>query len=367
MRRLSQILAGLTVCVLASISHQALAHGPQKKFIDVEVLPGNRVAVTVAVDRHSVEKAMLPWKHTELPDGMLEALRDDYLTGSLGLRTPGGACKSEGYSKISEHTRDDRPFVTAERVYACDDQRPIHLTDDSVHDATHGVMVSVKEQGRSSTQFLSDGVVGMDLVTPSWLAVAGEFLWAGSMHLATGYDHILFLLSLLLGIVALPENRDLHKAFRMAAIVITSFTIGHSLTLISAALGLIPFSSGVVESLIAASIVYVALTNVLMPRQVTMHRWLGLGFGLVHGLGFSSALAETGLPAQGRVLALLSFNVGIEVAQLVVAAIAMIPILWILRHPRGQKLAVVGGSLAIAGVAMIWLVQRVIGVAAAMH
>ncbi|MCA9624482.1 MAG: HupE/UreJ family protein, partial [Myxococcales bacterium] len=115
-------------------------------------------------------------------------------------------------------------------------------------------------------------------------------------------------------------------------------------------------------AIIAASIVAVASLNVLRPEASVGRPAIALGFGLVHGFGFSSVLAEVGLPQGERAAALFSFNLGIELAQLAVVAIAIVPLAWLASHEKLYRAAVMrGGSLAIAGVASVWVVQRALG------
>jgi hypothetical protein len=142
--------------------------------------------------------------------------------------------------------------------------------------------------------------------------------------------------------------------------IVTGFTLGHSITLILAALGVVTLPSRFVESAIAASIVYVAAENFFGdPRQ----RWpLAFAFGLVHGLGFASVLRPM-LPRAHLVGPLLEFNIGVELGQLTIVA-AVLPLLYLAarRPERYRRLAIQGGSLAIGLAATLWLVERVLDV-----
>jgi hypothetical protein len=149
--------------------------------------------------------------------------------------------------------------------------------------------------------------------------------------------------------------------------LVTAFTAGHSISLCASALGWISLPSGPVEIAIAGSVVIAAALN-LAPRSVETWRGLttvrplvALGFGVLHGFGFASVLGDVGLPASERVIALLSFNAGIELAQIALVALAL-PILAAcasLLHARGRERAVaLSGSLAIAAIALVWVVER---------
>jgi len=150
----------------------------------------------------------------------------------------------------------------------------------------------------------------------------GEFFRLGVTHILTGYDHLLFLGALLLGC----------RRLKVMLLVITGFTVAHSLTLALAALDVVGIPSRIVEPLIAASIVFVAADN-LRGVEDNRFRWLlTCGFGLVHGFAFAATLRETALAARGVELAapLLAFNLGVEAGQLAVAAV-LVPLLFALR------------------------------------
>jgi hydrogenase/urease accessory protein HupE len=185
---------------------------------------------------------------------------------------------------------------------------------------------------------------------PIKTAVAG-FLKMGINHILTGYDHLLFLFGLLV------VSSRLGSALK----IITCFTVAHSITLALATLSPVPAPSRYVEPLIAASIVYIGLEN-LLRRGEPKGRWLlTFGFGLVHGCGFASALRELGVGANGLGVAvpLVSFNLGVELGQLCIAALVL-PFLWKLRrNPGFVRQCVPACSVLIALLGGFWFVQRV--------
>ena len=157
---------------------------------------------------------------------------------------------------------------------------------------------------------------------------ARDYLVLGIEHIFTGYDHIAFLF----GLLAVCGAHGLRRGARRILGVVTAFTLAHSVTLISSALGFITLPSRLVEPAIALSIVYVGVENLVQPEP--RHRWLlTFGFGLIHGFGFASVLKEIGLPSKGVWLSLLSFNVGVEIGQLAVVA-AVLPLLSMIARPR---------------------------------
>ncbi len=178
-----------------------------------------------------------------------------------------------------------------------------------------------------------------------------QFLGLGIFHILSGYDHLLFLVGLLL-----PGFR-----FRTALAIITSFTLAHSLTLSLATLDLVRVPSNWVEPLIALSIVYVGVENIARPNPE--RRWLlTFGFGLVHGLGFATVLRGLGIGAGGGgvLVPLLSFNLGVEVGQIAIAALVL-PLIWKLgQYPRLARRAVAVGSVLVALAGGYWLLQRTV-------
>ncbi|HEY2927719.1 HupE/UreJ family protein [Piscinibacter sp.] len=193
-----------------------------------------------------------------------------------------------------------------------------------------------------------------------FLAYGREGVW----HIWIGYDHILFLLSLLLPAVLLwdPAGWRATQRFREGFVdvfkIVTSFTVAHSITLSLATLGVVSLPSRWVESAIALSVALAALNNVF--PLVHGRRWtVAFGFGLIHGFGFASVLLDLGLPQGALLLALVGFNLGVEAGQLVIVS-AFLPLAFGLRHTwLYQKLVLLGGSLLIALVAATWLAERV--------
>lgn len=191
------------------------------------------------------------------------------------------------------------------------------------------------------------------------------FIRQGIHHVVTGLDHVAFVLALLLAIVIARDVagawqvRRLGPSLRTTAAVVSAFTVAHSLTLIIAALGYVDLPGRLVESVIAASIVFTAAADVLRPEA----RWrlaTAFGFGLVHGLGFARMLAEL-LPPGDIVVPLLCFNVGVELAQLAIVAVA-VPLVWLLARaagaPRYRAIALPALAAPLVLFGAIWLVER---------
>ncbi len=175
-----------------------------------------------------------------------------------------------------------------------------------------------------------------------------DFIELGIRHILTGYDHLLFLVALL------ATARGVWSVVR----IVTAFTLAHSVTLSLGALGLVTIPDRIIEPLIAATIVWVALEN-LFAAEPDRKRWIwSFGFGLVHGLGFASALGELGLKGAALVRALVGFNLGVEIGQLLFVAV-FLPTLMRLTRGRGARLTPRIASLAVATIGTYWLVERI--------
>jgi hypothetical protein len=201
---------------------------------------------------------------------------------------------------------------------------------------------------------------------PSWLEVLRDYGKDGVWHIWIGIDHILFLISLLLPAVMLRQNRQwigvssFKEASKDILKVVTAFTLAHSITLSLAALELVQLPSRIVEASIAFSVVIAALNN--LRGAVHSKRWaMAFGFGLLHGFGFASVLADLGLPKQLLVLALVSFNLGVEAGQMAIVA-AVMPMAYLIRRSAFYRLCILqGGSVIVAGLAAVWTVERALG------
>ena len=184
---------------------------------------------------------------------------------------------------------------------------------------------------------------------PGALAVIGRYTRSGVAHIAIGYDHIAFIVALLLWA----------RRFWPVAKVVTAFTVAHSITLALAALDIVALPGSLVEPLIAASIVWVAVENFIW-RDVARRWKIAFALGLVHGFGFAGVLREFGLPSDALALALAFFNVGVEIGQIVIVAVA-VPALALLDRLTGgerDRRIVFAASSAIAALGVWWLVAR---------
>src|SRR5262245_19019108 len=192
---------------------------------------------------------------------------------------------------------------------------------------------------------------------------AREYVHEGVWHIWLGYDHVLFLLALLLPAVLRrvadrwEPTPDFWSALWEVFAIVTAFTIAHSITLGLAATDLIALPSRLVESAIAASVVFAGISN-LYPA-LAQRRWLiAFLFGLIHGFGFASVLSDLALPKGSLARSLVSFNLGVEMGQLAIVVI-FLPLAYGLRKSwTYQRLVLVSGSLCIVALACAWLIER---------
>lgn len=190
----------------------------------------------------------------------------------------------------------------------------------------------------------------------SRLTVIIQFLKLGVKHIWTGYDHILFLISVVL----------LMRSYKKILEVVTSFTVAHTITLMLAGFGVLTISPRIVEPLIALSIIYMAARNVMSLKNKEKDNHIPerlvttSGFGLIHGLGFAGALTEAGVPKDFFVPSLISFNVGIELGQLAILAVLIPILLKTDKYPKQRKILLILSILIIA-LAGFWLLQRLFG------
>lgn len=232
-------------------------------------------------------------------------------------------------------------------------------------DPTHRGLARIEAAGVTQTAVFGPErpEQSFDLVAPSLLSQIVAYVREGVWHIWIGFDHVLFLLSLLLPAVWLRSAGRWQPAPRFAGVfwevlrVVTAFTVAHSITLTLAALELISLPSRLVESVIAASVVLAALNN-LFP-VINERRWaMAFSFGLIHGFGFASVLTDLGLPRDALVSSLFGFNLGVELGQLAIVA-AFLPLAFALRATAFyRRIVFTGGSVVVVILAAVWLIER---------
>ena len=221
------------------------------------------------------------------------------------------------------------------------------------YDPQHQTFLNVYE-GEALTQAILDGGrPGFDYFSGSRqgaIAVIQKFLPAGIHHILIGPDHLLFLIGLLL----------LGGSIRQLAVIVTSFTVAHSITLSLAALNIVSPPARIIEPAIALSIVYVGADNLLIKGGRDVRAWIAFAFGFIHGFGFANVLREMDLPARALGWSLFSFNIGVEIGQLFVVSIVATALAALRSRSEaaGRRLAFAGSMVVIAA-GTFWFIQRV--------
>ena len=290
-----------------------------------------------------------------------------YALARLAIEGDGQACVARAGDQLVDQHTDGAYTVIPLQVSCPSTPAQLRLTYRLFADIDpqHRGLLRLEAQGQSRAAVLGPAspTQAFDLAQPGRFGQFVDYAREGVWHIWIGYDHILFLLSLLLpAVLAWRAARwqpaaNFRDAFVDVLKIVTAFTLAHSITLSLATLGVISLPSRWVESAIAASVVLAALNN-LWPL-FHGRRWvMAFAFGLIHGFGFASVLADLGLPQGTLALALVGFNVGVELGQLAIVA-AFLPLAFMLRDTRFYQRGVfVGGSTAIAVLAALWFAER---------
>lgn len=257
------------------------------------------------------------------------------------------------------------PGVQAGRMDGLTLRYALLFSQDNLH---RGLLRVESPDGGSSAILSPEQPETVLMPATAWLVLL-RYVQEGVWHIWIGFDHILFLLSLLVlaplqpargRVTAWDAAPHFRPVFWDVLAVVTAFTVAHSITLGMSVLQWFTPPAGVVEPVIALSVVLAALNNLL--GSAAWRRWrLAFVFGLIHGFGFASVLVDLGLPAHALALALGGFNVGVELGQLAIVLL-FLPLAWWLRRTAFYRWGVVlGGSLLIAVLGGIWMVQRLAG------
>ena len=220
---------------------------------------------------------------------------------------------------------------------------PEHQTFVNVYENNILTSQRILDRDRTQTDYFGG-------TRPEAKAVMGRFIPEGIRHILIGPDHLLFLVGLLL----------LGGTLRRLLVVVTSFTVAHSVTLSLAALNILNPPARIIEPAIALSIVYVGLDNLLSKQGRDVRAWIALAFGFIHGFGFANVLREMGLPAKALGWSLFSFNLGVEIGQLmVVTAVASALTAVRSRNERAGHQLAFAGSIVVIVAGAFWFVRRV--------
>lgn len=361
----------LTLLFVLAIPHVARAHKPSDSYLTLRVA-GARVEgrwdialrdLDYVLQLDTDDDGAVTW-------GELRARHDDvraFALGRLKVAEAGVPCALRGGEQLVAAHSDGAYTTLSFSAQCAHEIRSL--------DVEYGLFFDVDKQHRGLLRLEAEGatrsatfsaltrvqtfeVNRLDRGAQLW-----SFITLGVHHIWEGYDHLAFLLALLLPSVLRRENGRWAPvaAFRPALVdvlkIVTAFTLAHSITLSLSALGVVRLPSRFVESAIAASVLLAAVNN--LAPIVRQDRWFyAFALGLMHGFGFSATLMDLDLPRGSLVATLFGFNLGVEIGQASVVAV-FLPLAFWMRRSRAYRLAVLtGGSIVIALFACVWLVER---------
>jgi hypothetical protein len=355
------MMRALLLSLLLCLALPAQAHKPSDSYLTLKV-DGAKVDgqwdialrdLDVALNLDQDGNGELTWDE-------IRAQHDAIAAYALSRLTLSNCVLSAGEQLIDNHT--DGAYTVLRFHAACPDKLEALEVGYRLFaelDPQHKGLLKLENAGLTSTAIFSPDQARqtLSLQTPSTWTQFADYIKHGVWHIWIGFDHILFLLSLLLPAVLI--NKDA-QTFRAAAIdvlkVVTAFTLAHSITLTLASLHVIALPSRWVESAIAASVVLAALNNIF-PLFRGRRPHAAFAFGLLHGFGFASVLADLGLPQGALALSLAGFNVGVELGQLAIVAV-FLPLAFLARRTWFYRQMMTTGSALIAVVAAVWLCER---------
>ncbi len=344
------------VAALIGWSTPVLAHPAPFSYLDVRLEPGGLDVMLVVHVLDVAHELGIP--EAQLTDPALLAPHAGAITALLRERlrfTLDGRARTDGVWSHPEPVPDRHGLAVRIRYETATMPGLVAMSVLMFpYDPAHQTFVNLYERGSLTTQaILSKDRRELEYFAGTrqgTLAVVRKFAASGIHHILIGPDHLLFLVGLLL----------LGGSLRQLFLVVTAFTLAHSVTLSLAALNILSPPAWVVEPAIALSIVYVGADNLTVRGGRDMRAWIAFAFGLIHGFGFANVLREMDLPPQALGWSLFSFNLGVEIGQLVVVA-AVASALAAVRarsETAGRRLAV-AGSVAVIAAGLFWFVERV--------
>lgn len=358
MMRAWQILA-MAVFGLGAV--RAEAHATSTSYLTIDARATDHLVrgrwdialadIVAGVELDSNADGLLTWGEIAAHEAQIAA----YVFSGLEIARADRACKPR-LEDLALATHLNEPYVSMEARMDCPEPGRLRISTPLLFglDASHRTLLEVTSGAESESAVLSPAA-------SQWLETGHggigsrffEYLRHGARHVMIGYDHLAFLLLLLLPSALRPRGAVL----RDVLVLVTAFTLAHSITLALAATGLARLPEGPVEFAIALSIVIAGVLN-LVPRAAGLRLPLAFGFGLVHGFGFANALS--GLDVQAARLAplLAGFNVGVELAQLALVALALPLLIAWRRSPIFAARVAPAISILVATGGGIWMIER---------
>jgi len=347
----------LAVLAMFAGAKPAQAHPVPFSYLDVHIAPD---ALEVSVVAHIFDLGHD--LHVEPPERLLEpSVLAAQSTGIAALVRDRLQLEADGRSLVATEWTQAEPLAERQsvrirarytavqspgliavttRMFPYD---PVHQTFVNIYEGDNLTSQAILDQGRARFEYFAGTRQGA-------AAVVRKFIPAGVHHILIGPDHLLFLVGLLL----------LGGTLRQLLLVVSAFTVAHSITLSLAALNIVSPPARLIEPAIALSIVYVGADNLMVRGGRDMRAWIAFAFGFIHGFGFASVLREMDLPRRALGWSLFSFNVGVEIGQLliVLAVTSALALLRARSEWAGRQLAF-AGSLVVIVAGTFWFIQRV--------
>jgi hydrogenase/urease accessory protein HupE len=359
-----RLFAVLAACLLSTPA-PAFAHPVPFSYIDVRIVPGSAGAtgaIEVSVVAHAFDLSNDLGLGVDMPEQLLnlptlEAQAPKIIAlieARLHLFADGRRISGAAWSAPERLVERNSVMVKGRfeiaaapgllevrtQMFPYD---PQHQTFVNIYEGETLGLQAILDSKRTSCEFFAGSRQGA-------VAVIRRFVPSGIHHILIGPDHLLFLVGLLL----------LGGTLRRLIVIVTGFTIAHSFTLSRAALNILSPPANLIEPAIALSIIYVGVDNLMVKGGRDVRAWIAFGFGFIHGFGFANVLREMDLPARALGWSLFSFNLGVEIGQLVVV-VAVASFLEAVRRRSevlGRRVAV-AGSVVVVAAGAFWFIQRV--------
>jgi hydrogenase/urease accessory protein HupE len=348
------LLALLAICVVAT---PAVAHPVPFSYLDIRIVPG-AIELTLVAHMFDIAHELGIDPPDQILDPSTLVPKSDVVLALLRSRlrlSVDGHPQSEGSWSAAEPLPDRQSIVWRARYLITTAPGSVNVTAALFpYDPAHQTFLNFYEGGALTSQAILDrSHPTLDYFVgdrQGVFAVVRKFVPAGIHHILIGPDHLLFLVGLLL----------LGGSVRRLLLVISAFTAAHSITLSLAALNIVTPPARLIEPAIALSIVYVGVDNLMVGRGRDVRAWIAFAFGFIHGFGFANVLREMDLPSRALGWSLFSFNLGVEIGQLLVVAVVASALIGLRSRSEtaGRRLAF-AGSLAVIVVGGFWFIQRV--------
>ena len=355
--RMAFAAALLAVVSIFSFAPHAMAHPVPFSYLDVRIEPG-AIELTLVAHMFDVAHELGVDPADRVLDGSVLGSKGDVLLTLLRSRlqiVAGGLPLTEAAWSSPEPLPDQQSVRWHARYLTTTAPGSLTVTATLFpYDPAHQTFVNFYEGGALTSQAILDRshpqleyFVGD---RQGVLAFIRKFVPAGIHHILIGPDHLLFLVGLLL----------LGGSIRRLLLVVSAFTVAHSITLSLAALNVVTPPVRLIEPAIALSIVYVGVDNLMVGRGRDVRAWIAFAFGFIHGFGFANVLREMNLPSRALGWSLFSFNLGVEIGQLLVVVIVASALMGLRsrNEAAGRRLAF-AGSLVVILVGAFWFVQRI--------